>query len=185
MESHNLLDRFMQRDAQWLRDLENSQLTSCTLDAARFVHSSIKAGHSWEDVIFKTDSVAAQVGLPKNCDEVNYIKHLASNEEIRSTHGLSQEAVEFLRQTAIDGRYIDNWRDDVGGTAGNLGIDLSEAVESELNDIDFDEIFADAVPEGYVACAAVALAVVVGAVVASGNETDLPPVFDFAPEGRL
>ena len=160
-------------------------MTSCTLNAARFVHSSIQAGYSWDDVVFKTDSVAEKVGLPTNCDEVNYIKQLASNEEIRSTHGLSKEAVEFLRQTAVDGRYIDNWRQDVGGTAGHLGINLSDAVENELNDIDFDEIFADAVPEGYVACAAVALAVVVGAVVASGNETDLPPVFDFAPEGRL
>lgn len=157
-----------------------------TLKTVKLFQDALAKGINPKDVVNKL-SIGLEISeLEADKETVDYIKSITTPNMQSKLKNISKPSVEFLSKVVKDGRYIETWNHDIGTTALNLGINLSESEIDDIRNLDINDFVPDAIPdEAYARVLTYAIAVVVTARSFHDLDDQIDPVIDFSEVPKL
>lgn len=152
-----------------------------SVETIRFLRDGLERGLSFEEMTLRPDALEKALGRPLPDHSNTQIRALASAELRDRVASLSPHAFNCLHQIVVDGRFVQSWKDDIPVTMDALGLSLTPEVQRELQAFDLNDLISyEPKYLAHIGIISVAVAVVVGAAVASDRMASTPMVVDLS-----
>ena len=158
-------------------------LEKISIDTARVIQEALSKGLSPKALLASPDQIEQKITSPLTGQVREELSALSTSSLAKQVVAYDQETIETLNAILLDGRFVSTWKENPSETLKNLGIEPRVGLVRKIEDVDIGPLINHRPDDvAYIGLVSIVVAVVVGAVIARGDEQIgyPPPVLDLS-----